>query len=73
MRITFQLRSFGNDFSPLSAAAQEGHLSVIRLLIDHSPEEDDAVDVNHLGQTPLFVASAAGHADAVRLLVEKAK
>lgn len=51
---------------PLSHAAQAGHESVVRLLLEHN------ADVNHkdyFDQTPLLHAATGGHEPVVRLLL----
>ena len=49
-------------------ASLEGHLEVVRLLIEAGADKDKA---NDDGTTPLYVASINGHLEVVRLLVEK--
>ena len=55
--------------TPLSWAAEYGHESVVRLLI-----ERDSVDINSkdgFGQAPLSMAAENGHEAVVRLLIER--
>ena len=64
----FELWTCTNRPNPLQAAAQKGHLSILRLLIDRG------ADVNHRGYSlksgpALYQASAAGHLEAVQLLL----
>ena len=51
----------------LHQAASEGHLEVVRLLVENGANVN-ARDEN--GRTPLFRAADEGHLDIVRLLVE---
>lgn len=66
------------DFSPeglsnsnLHLAAQLGHLSICRVLLDLGHEDPDpALNENH--QTALMLAAAAGHTEVVHLICERA-
>lgn len=53
-------------YTPLHAAAQQGHLAVVQHLLDEEAF-DDAQTVN--GTTPLQLASQEGHVEVVRALV----
>ena len=57
-----------NEFTPLSAAAKNGHLGIAKLLLDRGHvDPDDAED--HSTRTPFFWAAWMGHADIVELLL----
>ena len=53
--------------SPLFLAAQEGHLEIVRFLLEIGANKDQA---EKDGTTPLHVAAGGGHLDIVRFLVE---
>ena len=53
--------------TPLLIAAGEGHLEVVRHLVEVGALKDQA---RNDGATPLFVAARAGHLDVVRHLAE---
>ena len=56
------------EHTPLFIAAQEGHASVVELLL-----KADGVDVNKAredGATPLYIAAREGHASVVELLLK---
>ena len=53
--------------SPLYIAAQNGHLDVVRHLVEVGADKDQA---QNSGATPLYIAAENGHLDVVRLLVE---
>jgi hypothetical protein len=56
-----------NDTSPLMRAAQEGHVSVVKLLLKHGADGDRR---NKFGLTPLMFAAQSGHVDVCRYLIE---
>jgi ankyrin repeat protein len=51
----------------LFIAAQNGHLDVVRHLVEVGADKDQA---QNQGATPLFIAAQNGHLDVVRHLVE---
>ena len=53
--------------APLYAAAAEGHLQVVELLVAEGADQG-APDGD--GDTPLYAAAARGHDEAARALVE---
>jgi len=57
--------------TPLSWAAENGHLEVVRLLVATGKSEVDSKD--NSGWTPLSWAAENGHLEVVRLLVETGK
>jgi|SRR6516225_8206041 ankyrin repeat protein len=56
-----------NGSSALHAAAENGYLQIIRLLLDNGATIDARLDT---GQTPLDLAKLAGNTEAVHLLTE---
>ncbi len=54
--------------TPLIAASRNGHIKVVRLLLDAGAE---AALPNSWGVTPLHVASNNGYVEVVKLLLEK--
>ncbi|OLQ11916.1 Ankyrin-1 [Symbiodinium microadriaticum] len=52
---------------PLYAASSEGHLEVVRLLLEASADKDKATND---GRTPLFVAAGQSHLEVARFLLE---
>ncbi len=57
----------GNSFSPLHAAAMEGHAEVCRMLLAAGAHPD--VQTYPQGYCPLHSAAWAGHVDAIRVLL----
>jgi ankyrin repeat protein len=55
-----------NGFSPLLIAAQEGHVDVVRCLVESGAGINQTV---HHGVSPLYIATLQGHVDVVRYLV----
>ena len=58
--------------TPLSWAAENGHLEVVRLLLATGKAEVDSKD-NNYGRTPLSWAAENGHLEVVRLLLATGK
>jgi ankyrin len=54
--------------SPLSMAAEQGHLEITQYLVQQGADKDKAR--NH-GVTPLYMAAQNGHYDVVRYLCEQ--
>ena len=52
----------------LYIAAAEGHLEVVRLLVESGANKDQSKTDD--GATPGFIAAAEGHLEVVRVLVE---
>ena len=53
--------------TPMFHAAQNGHLDVVRFLVEAGAAKDQA---DNSGATPLFTAVQNGHLDIVRFLVQ---
>ena len=53
--------------TPLFTAAQNGHIDVVRFLVDVGAAKDQT---DNNSRTPLWVAARNGHLDIVRFLVE---
>jgi ankyrin repeat protein len=56
-------------FTPMNAAARNGHLEVVKYLAEHGADIDKSD--NNRDKTPLLAASFKGHFDIVKYLVEK--
>ena len=56
-----------NNFTPLHAAAMQGHAAVCEVLIGAGA--DTNVQTNPQGYAPLHSAAFAGHIDAIRMLL----
>ena len=52
----------------LVVAANQGHLEVVRILVDLGANKDQGRTDN--GATPLFIAAQIGHLEVVRFLLE---
>lgn len=57
-------------WTPLWLAARNGHLEIIKILLEHGAAETIAA-VNDQGKTALWVASKYGHTDIVRELLHR--
>lgn len=57
-----------NERTALHLAAEYGHISIVRTLIDHSAFLDSCDNLYHM--TPLHLASINGREDVARLLIE---
>ena len=55
------------DWSPLHFASQQGHLRLVRLLLDH---DTDVLARNHEDRTFLDVAWASGHKEIINVDVD---
>ena len=63
------MRHLKKGGTALMAAAQNGHDTVVKLLLSHP---DTAVNAqNEDGQTALFIASMEGHATVVNMLLSR--
>eukprot|EP00435_Cladocopium_sp_Y103_P056411 s1173_g19.t1 len=57
-----------NGNAPLHAAAKNGHLNPVKLLLEAGAETDPQTEAGRL--TPLHLASTCGHMDVVQFLVD---
>ena len=60
-------QTLNSGATPLYIAAQNGHLDVVRHLVEVGADKDQALNS---GATPLYIAAQNGHLDVVRHLVE---
>ena len=68
-RLRFALSDAKNDgTSPLSVAAQYGHLTVVQYLLEQGADKEKA---NNNGASPLFLAAQNGHLGVVQKLLEQ--
>jgi ankyrin repeat protein len=56
-----------NGFTPVYVAAQQGHISVIKVLIEGGVDIDAMVGN---GYTPLFMAAKKGHMAVIKILIK---
>ena len=62
-----KIKQMNSGKTPLYLAAGNGHLDVVRHLVEVGADKDRA---ENEGATPLYVAAQNGHLDVVRHLVE---
>ena len=55
--------------TPLSRAAGQGHVMIVRLLLGQAGVEHDSKDI--FSRTPLWYAARLGHEEVARLLLEQ--
>ena len=60
--------TIGDGSTPLFIAALEGHLEVVRFLVESGANKDQGLTDD--GRTALFIAAENGHLEVVRFLVE---
>ena len=58
----------GDGATALYCAAQNGHLSIVLVLLEHNANPDIARSID--GATPIFVAARKGHVEVATLLLE---
>ena len=63
--------SNGHGAAPLNLAAHNGHLAVVKCLLDHGARIDQISLNNYFHTTPLHCASSGGHVEVVKLLMER--
>ncbi|XP_030849014.1 ankyrin repeat domain-containing protein 50-like [Strongylocentrotus purpuratus] len=61
-------RAENDELTPLHAAASDGHLEKVQVLIGHGA---DLNSVDKFGLTPLYAASFNGHLDIVKFLISQ--
>ena len=60
-----------NGWLPIHAASQEGHIDVIKVLLEENDEDYNLVSVQaDEWTTPLHLAAQAGHSDVVQFLID---
>jgi ankyrin repeat protein len=64
-----EMKSKEDGWTPLIAAASEGHQAVVKLLLGNTRLGIESAD--NRGETALFLAAENGHTEVVRLLLEK--
>ena len=62
------IKSTVDGFSPLHYACLQGHLSIVKKLIERHPFQSDLLTRNK--DTPLHLAARSGHADIVKFLLD---
>ena len=69
VRVVRHLVAWGidNGATPLYAAAENGHVAIVKYLVEQGANKDKA---DRHGQSPLFVAAERGHLAVVQYLVE---
>ena len=59
---------YKNNLVPIIAAAQNGYLEIVKLLIENGANVDSQTE---LGYTALELAASNGHLEVVDLLIQK--
>ncbi|TRM57323.1 ankyrin repeat-containing domain protein, partial [Schizophyllum amplum] len=54
--------------TPLHRAAEDGHLELARLLVDHGADIEAQEEE---GRTPLHLTAEGGHCEVARFLIDK--
>ena len=57
--------------TPLHVAASDGHVTVVRFLMDNGAKVNEKTETN--GYTPLHLAVLNGHLEVMKMLVEEGK
>lgn len=60
---------YRNGFTPLYAAAHEGHGKIVELLLENGGASIDREMSD--GSTPLYIAALEGHLEVVELLLDR--